>query len=183
MSLAYFQSIGLPVQTHQVAQITPTCDRPLGGAKLSASTAKATGGAVGGARASAGDAKNILREIPCVTGFEQYGKTRYQVVSPIFCQAATPSVVTGALKAIPAPGAAKKMPNGVKEEKKNSQEKPKKESSGAGEALWDVAEYSKFDAEGIPTHDKAGEALSKSAYKKLKKLKEVADKKAAKAAK
>ena len=29
--------------------------------------------------------------------------------------------------------------------------------------------YSQFDDEGIPTHDAAGEKVSKSAYKKLKK--------------
>jgi hypothetical protein len=29
--------------------------------------------------------------------------------------------------------------------------------------------YSKFDEEGIPTHDAAGVELTKSAYKKLKK--------------
>ena len=29
--------------------------------------------------------------------------------------------------------------------------------------------YSQFDAEGIPTHDAAGEPMSKSGYKKLKK--------------
>ena len=29
--------------------------------------------------------------------------------------------------------------------------------------------YSQFDAEGIPTHDAAGEKISKSGYKKLKK--------------
>jgi hypothetical protein len=29
--------------------------------------------------------------------------------------------------------------------------------------------YSQFDAEGMPTHDAAGEKISKSAYKKLRK--------------
>ena len=29
--------------------------------------------------------------------------------------------------------------------------------------------YSQFDADGIPTHDAAGEKISKSGYKKLKK--------------
>jgi hypothetical protein len=29
--------------------------------------------------------------------------------------------------------------------------------------------YTKFDEEGVPTHDKDGQELSKSAYKKLKK--------------
>jgi hypothetical protein len=32
-----------------------------------------------------------------------------------------------------------------------------------------MAEYSLFDADGVPTHDAKGEPLSKSAFKKLRK--------------
>ena len=41
-------------------------------------------------------------------------------------------------------------------------------------------EYSKFDDNGVPTHDAAGVELNKTTYKKLKKDMEIAQKKLAK---
>jgi len=46
--------------------------------------------------------------------------------------------------------------------------------------LRDEALYSKFDADGFPTHDKEGVELTKSQYKKVRKLIEGDRKKAAK---
>jgi len=56
MSLEYFQSIGLPLQNKQVAQLTPT-DRVLCGARVASGKKAASGG---GAKAGAG---NIVGEI------------------------------------------------------------------------------------------------------------------------
>ena len=49
--------------------------------------------------------------------------------------------------------------------------------------LRDLSLYSKFDADGFPTHDKDGVELTKSQYKKVRKLIEGDRKKAEKAAK